>query len=715
MPERRPSPEHLPYERDPENKSPSPYETPPGGIFNLKSYDTIRLHQKMKRKRAKLDRMHEGLLQKAKELAMRETRLREREAMMECQTGHEGGQTKNAAADQSSSLKREAPIDQQNPGTTAERQPASLGRRSSRTGLCLLPRESQALVEGMVWLLFINWPWHDQYSIFQELGCDSFFTVSPKNNHLYTSDAAVIDQITRRRNDFPKPIEVYAGLDIYGKNVVSSEGNLWKHHRKTVSPPFNEKNNKLVWLESIWQAQAMVDGWIGGRTKPSTTVDTVAKDCMRLSLHVISCAGFGVKLDWPDQARVESMNGSTSSTAEKASKASQFGPDHTMTYTEALQTLLHNMIWILVLPMFLISPRTAYTSYVEWGKYLHELFTSKKADIASGAAQGGNSNEGMDLMGFLLKSSASSPSPKKSTSANTPSLTDTEITGNAFIFLLAGHETTANSIHFSMLYLALRPSSQRLLQASLDQIFATRAPSAWDYERDFPSLFSTFTGAVLAEQLRLIPPVPAIPKCVPAGSPPQPLIIAEKKYMVPPGTYIDLISTATHRNPHTWPAGKPTDPSHPSHPGSNRDNDLEEFKPERWLRSPSSSSSQSAADEQQPQHTEDSPHTSTGTSSSSALHRPPRGAYIPFSEGYRACLGRRFAQAEILAVLAVIFKSYSVELCTDAYASESEVEAMPEAERRQVWGKAKRDVEERLRKDMGMMFTMQLRGKEGVK
>ncbi len=94
---------------------------------------------------------------------------------------------------------------------------------------------------------------------------------------------------------------------------------------------------------------------------------------------------------------------------------------------------------------------------------------------------------------------------------------------------------------------------------------------------------------------------------------------------------------------------------------------------------------------------------------------PPRGAYIPFSEGYRACLGRRFAQAEILAVLAVIFKSHSVELCTDTYASESEVEAMQEAERREVWGKAKRDVEEKLRKDMGMVFSMQLRGKEGVK
>lgn len=66
-------------------------------------------------------------------------------------------------------------------------------------------------------------------------------------------------------------------------------------------------------------------------------------------------------------------------------------------------------------------------------------------------------------------------------------------------------------------------------------------------------------------------------------------------------------------------------------------------------------------------------------------------------------------------MLAVIFKSYSVELCTDKYASESEVEGMQEEGRREVWGKAKAEVEERLRREMGMVFTMQLRGKEGVR
>lgn len=195
-------------------------------------------------------------------------------------------------------------------------------------------------------LLSINWPWQQQYTVFQRLGCDNFMTVSPAGNYFHTADAAVIDQITNRRNAFPKPIEVYGSLDLYGKNVVSTEGQLWKHHRKTVSPPFNEKNNRLVWLESIRQAQAMVKGWMGDHTESSVTVHTVAKDCMRLSLYVISCAGFGVHLDWPGLEKQEKQT---------AAKEPEFSQDHTMNYTEALSTLLHSMIWILVLPMYLLS------------------------------------------------------------------------------------------------------------------------------------------------------------------------------------------------------------------------------------------------------------------------------------------------------------------------------------------------------------------------
>ncbi len=31
------------------------------------------------------------------------------------------------------------------------------------------------------------------------------------------------------------------------------------------------------------------------------------------------------------------------------------------------------------------------------------------------------------------------------------------------------------------------------------------------------------------------------------------------------------------------------------------------------------------------------------------LYKPPKSAYIPFSEGYRSCVGGRFAQVELTA------------------------------------------------------------------
>lgn len=355
--------------------------------------------------------------------------------------------------------------------------------------------------------------------------------------------------------------------------------------------------------------------------------------------------------------------------------------------------------------------QTAYNAYIEWGKYLEELFNNKKHDIASGAT--GKPQEGMDLMGFLLRGITSQPlnysSPDKCQPK--PALTDAEIKGNAFIFLLAGHETAANSIHFSCVYLALHPASQRRLQTSLDHIFGSRAIPDWDYDRDFNTLFGSMAGAVLSEELRLIPPVAAIPKCVPRNSPPQPLTINNKEFLIPPGTYVNLISLAAHRNPKTWPTGPPSDPDHPIHPTSNTDNDLEEFKPERWIRGEKTSNREPISGEANTTlHSEDAPNTATGTNVSSNLHRPPRGAYIPFSEGYRACLGRRFAQTEVLAVLAVIFKHYSVELAVDKYASDEEVEGMGEEERKEVWGKMGGEVRELIREKMGMQFSMQLRG-----
>lgn len=213
-------------------------------------------------------------------------------------------------------------------------------------------------------LTLIEWTWDRRYEPFKRLGTDTFLTVSPERNELYTADADVISQITTRRIDFPKPLEVYESIKIYGNNVVTSEGQVWRHHRKITSPPFSEKNNYLVWTETLEQCQAMVNSWFDGNTGKtgSKTIYTLADDAMRLSLYVISRAVFGVHLQWP-QTEGAHGNGHVKNVEESIAISSGTAQGHAMSYTDALGTLLHNIIWVLLVPRFLLSNSTT-DSYI---------------------------------------------------------------------------------------------------------------------------------------------------------------------------------------------------------------------------------------------------------------------------------------------------------------------------------------------------------------
>lgn len=342
-------------------------------------------------------------------------------------------------------------------------------------------------------------------------------------------------------------------------------------------------------------------------------------------------------------------------------------------------------------------------SFIEWGKYMNEMFQEKKAAVL-------NKKEGddMDLMIALLKGAGITPeNAAKGDKADAQSLTDQEILGNAFVFILAGHETTANSIHFCLILLAMHVKSQRRLQKDIDEVVQGRPVSQWDYDEMVPKLFGNMAGAVLNEELRLLAPVAGVPKSTLKNAP-QPLNVNGKRCTVPGNTYISLVTPAVHRNPNQWPAGPPTDPLHPVHPISNVENDLEEFKPERWLLDTEAQKSANMPDQVEDDEASKLG-VNTAADTSAALYKPPKGAYIPFSEGYRSCIGRRFAQVEILAALALIFSHYSVELAVDEYADDEGVERMSNVDRRQVWERAKNEVNRQMREDMGSIITLQLR------
>ena len=120
------------------------------------------------------------------------------------------------------------------------------------------------------------------------------------------------------------------------------------------------------------------------------------------------------------------------------------------------------------------------------------------------------------------------------------------------------------------------------------------------------------------ETLRLYGPIVFIPKYTNAAS--QNLVINDKEHTIPPGTYVIINSVALHTLPRYW--------------GS----DSLVWRPDRWIKSPTSSSDLASEE----------------------LFQPPAGTYVPWAHGPRVCPGKKFSQVEFVAVIASLLKSHRV-------------------------------------------------------
>ncbi|KAF1848269.1 cytochrome P450 monooxygenase-like protein [Cucurbitaria berberidis CBS 394.84] len=551
----------------------------------------------------------------------------------------------------------------------------------------LLPASLQGL---WIELLHPEWGYRSGYKPFEKLGMDVFLAVSPRKIHVFVADAEAVTQITTRRNDFPKPLEMYGALDIYGKNLVSTEGADWRMHRKLVAPSFGEKNNELVFTESLHHAQSLLGLWTGPNGNGNQTVVDPSLGAMHFALYVISSAGFDVRVVWPHEEGNQASPRKT--VGNSMFVGSEVPAGHKMNYREALSELLHNIMWTQIIPPKYLpkSPikfhRTVGTAVVEWGKYMDELYDLKKNQVASG-----ENKEGMDLFDALIRGSGIIDEKKTNVQKS-------DLLGNAFVLMLAGHETTANTLHYSMVYLAMNWSSQKRLQDDVDKILEDKPISEWKYEEHFPKLFGGMAAAVMNETLRLLQPIVNIPKST-APSRPQQLNLGGQQHMIPGGAHIYL-SAAIHRNPKYWPA--PLNASK-----SVGVPDVDQFRPERWL-----IDAKTTVQFEDINYDDEDLRGPSGEDTSAQLFKPTKGSYIPFSDGFRSCIGRRFAQVEILAVLAVIFSQYSVELAVDDYASDEQVKNMPVGgkERREVYKKAVDRADHLLRHEVGSIITLQLRG-----
>ncbi|RCI08228.1 hypothetical protein L249_6325 [Ophiocordyceps polyrhachis-furcata BCC 54312] len=503
---------------------------------------------------------------------------------------------------------------------------------------------------------------------------EAFLLVWPNGMQLRTANAELNRQITQRREHFPKWLASYNILRQFGENVVTAEGAVWRLHRKTTAACFNERNAALVFREAIVQTQGMMRNWGSG------TLRCVDRDTMRLALNIIAYVGFGLRLPWPGQELATEEGLLDPRLARYASLEPPAG--HKMSFVDTMACVMDNVVLLLLMPKWLLRAmplqrtRAAACAYDDYIRYMDELLADKEEEAE-------RRSEGMDLMGHMVR-----------TAYDGKGLTKEEILGNAFIMFVAGHETTANVLHFTMVQLATRPATQRRLQRDIDRLVGDVDPADWDYESLVNGMAASMIGACMNESLRMMPPATELPKEATANQD-QPVTMDGQRYVVPKGTIVALAVVSVGLNPRYWPHGESR--------VRRGDDDLRDFCPERWLERQAVQPSGSddvvtpAGGAAEDADTDTDTDTAATSSSSPQLFRPERGAYIPFSDGARSCLGRRIAQVEVMAALAVLFREYSLELDVGDFVEDEEE------------GEEGEEEEEEKKKMMMMMMTTMMR------
>lgn len=197
-----------------------------------------------------------------------------------------------------------------------------------------------------------EWGYATGQTHFDKLGTDTFMVASPGSLVLYSQSAEVIHRMTQNRELFPKDVAKYGILEMFGRNVLTTEGALWRIHRKVTSASFNEKNAAHTFAEAINQTRGMLNMWFGpegAKTGMTKTIKSLEHDTMTWALNIIGYVGFGLRLLWPGQTLPKDID----------PRLAKYGsldppPGHTLTFADSVAVMLERIVAIMVFPEALL-------------------------------------------------------------------------------------------------------------------------------------------------------------------------------------------------------------------------------------------------------------------------------------------------------------------------------------------------------------------------
>lgn len=354
----------------------------------------------------------------------------------------------------------------------------------------------------------------------------------------------------------------YGALSLVtGSGLLTSDGSAWREARRVAQPAFHRSGLTRVAEQSVAAAERLRGAWASdGAAEAAGGVVDVDTAALQATLEVVGRTLFG--------GDVTAQDGSE--------EGAQDGERVVAAVLEALGVVISRART--PLPRWLPTP--ARRRLRRANRVMDEVVDRVVARRrASGVL-------GDDLLGLLLSAVDEGRLPPEAVRAELVTM------------VIAGHETVASCLTWTLHLLSENPAAQERLHAELDAVLDDGAPGGelrapgWE---DLRSL--AWTRAVVDESLRLFPPAWVVTRRAETDD-------VVDGVAVPAGT---LVITSP------WLLQRRAD----AHP------DPERFDPSRF------------------------------TGGGPAV---PRGAYLPFGAGARLCIGRDFALTEAVLVLAALLR-----------------------------------------------------------
>ncbi|MEE7458047.1 cytochrome P450 [Methylorubrum populi] len=352
--------------------------------------------------------------------------------------------------------------------------------------------------------------------------------------------------LVKEHQNFPKNEHFWRQVTaLFGNGLLTSKGTFWQRQRRLAAPAFAGPMLATYADAMVRESMLTAEGWRAGDLRD------MHADMMALSLRIAAKALFGTEVE-----------------------------EVVLVIDDALNDILAELASRVVRPI-LIPDAVPLPGHVRYRRAIRRIdeivariITERRTSTAAGN----------DFLSAMMRAR----------DEDGAAMSDRQLRDEVITFLLAGHETTALVLSWTIHLLSRHPEVDRALAAEVEDVVGQRAAAIDDVP------FLRFTEHTITESMRLYPPAWAVGRearcdCQIGG------------FKVLAGTPILISPWVLHRDPRFF-------------------DEPEAFRPERWH--------------------------------NGLAQRLPRFAYMPFGGGPRISIGNRFAMIEAVLILTTLVQRF---------------------------------------------------------